>query len=371
MAASQSSVVMTITELRRTGAGEIVDSTTSFRWDGLTHSSAQNTLEMSLEGTLVRKKIPGSNEIVHQAMSMTWEPFELKGEWRDIWMGEGQAWQTYLDFGRMAQRMPLVRVTVGQLSFVGIIQRFVPTYHHEGWIEWSFTLSPEENENVKSEVTLDTPASVQSQPIPQWVKDATDAHSDLTDTLTAAMDLPVASDDVTDTQTAVAEIDDSVSRINDLTKSVGLEGFAGDLVSSIKSVGQDVTELVWALPTEFERLQRAAINVATAVRDQRADLTLAYDDLLQSLRFTQYVHDTTAGCWNIVQISRDAAEDLRSRSSDKPRAIYVAKPGDTFERISFRYYRTPNNADLIMNANHLSSIVLRGGEELIIPDVGA
>ena len=116
--AQQSGVSMTITELQRTGAGSLVATPLVFQWTGLTHSSVQGILNFKLQAKIARKEMPGSNDVVHHALAATWQPFPFSGEWDDKWMGQGQAFQTYLDFARLVQRIPLVRVTVDSLSFV-------------------------------------------------------------------------------------------------------------------------------------------------------------------------------------------------------------------------------------------------------------
>lgn len=369
--AVQSGVAMSVTELQRTGSGAIQETQLRFEWNGVSHSSAQGPLKFRLGTKIVRREMPGSSDVVHHAMSASWQPFTVNGEWRDIWMGQGQAFQTYLEFARLAQRMPLVRITLDSLSFVGMLEDFEVDYEHESYIKWSFVISPEENENVSSDINLsDTSPRVQRS-IQQHVKDTTDEALALQSTLDDVDDLPVATEDINDVQDSKAELDSATASLASVSSSSGIEGISADLVSNINNVGSDVTDLVWTLPKEFERLHRAAINVAVAVKDQRADTSLAFDDFLNVLRFENYVHETTSGCWRIAGKSSDAARDLRSKSSLKPRAIYVPKPGESLERISMRFYGTPDNANLIYRTNHLTSLILAGTEELLIPDIGA
>lgn len=46
---------------------------------------------------------------------------------------------------------------------------------------------------------------------------------------------------------------------------------------------------------------------------------------------------------------------------------HIVKSGDTLRGISLRYYRTPNLANIIAEANNLEGTTLRVGQELTIP----
>ena len=70
---------MTITELRRTGAGTLEDVRVVFRWTGVEHSAPQGDLELHLMVKTVRKEMPGSNEVVEQGLAATWQPFLVTG----------------------------------------------------------------------------------------------------------------------------------------------------------------------------------------------------------------------------------------------------------------------------------------------------
>lgn len=366
--ANHSSSVMTVTQLTRTGSGQLEETGVSFSWSGLSHSSLQGILSMKLGTKITRKVLPG-NVVVHQAMSAAWDPIVMKGEWRDIWMGQGEAFRTYLEFARLVQKLPLIRVSIDGQSFIGMVMDPEFGYHHEGWIDWQFTLSPEENENISGDVDLGTVQTIQQKSIPQWFQEAVEKSIDMTFGVEhVAHDLSLSTEDVEDATSALAEINDAVEKIDSITNVIGI---VGDLVSSTTNVGSDITDAVWALPTAYERLLRASLAVGETVVDKRADLALGFDDFIESLRYELFVHATTSSSWDLVGHSTDAARDMRSKASQRPRAIYRPKPGESLERISLRFYHTAENADLIYRTNHLSSIVLDGTEELIIPEIGA
>jgi hypothetical protein len=377
----QSGVQMSVKELRRTGSGDIEATDTSFEWSGLTHSSMQNTLSFKLMSKIVRKVLPGSNTVVHQAMSAAWEPFTIGGEWDDKWMGRGQAMETYLAFARFIQKMPLARVTIDSLSFVGMIQDLEIDYLHENKIGWKFTVSPEENENVTSDVLMGTGELVTKKSIPQWYHEAQISTDALQSVSTVAANIPLQTEDLEDVQSSLDGLNDALTQIEqlstfsaaviDVAQSVIQGQSVQDLVTNGLTAGIDVTDIVWQLPAAYARLMNASLTVLDSVIDKRPDTSCAYDDLIQELRFAQLVHQTTTGAWQNIGVATDAIRDLKSRASQKPRAIYIPKPGESLERISNRYYGTPDNANLIYIKNSLRSIVLSGTEELIIPEPGA
>lgn len=364
---AQSNTIMTVTQLTRSGSGQLDQTNVAFSWSGISHSSLQGILQLKLGTKIARKVLPG-NVVVHQAMSAAWEPFVLKGEWRDVWMGQGEAKRTYLEFAKMVERLPLVRVVVDDQSLVGMIMDPEFGYHHEGWIDWSFTLSPETNETVSADQASGTGGPVLQKSVPQWFQEATDKTQGLHDSVDAASDLPLSTEDQLDAQNSLVEVDAAMVRITELSTAIGP---TSDQVSDTTNVGTDITDTVWALPTCYERLQRAALAVGVVMAPQSADQALGYDDFILSLRFEQYAHQTTVRTWDLVGHAIDAARDMRSKSSQRPRAIHRARPGESLERISNFYYGTPDNADLIYRTNHLASIVLDGTEELLIPEVGA
>jgi nucleoid-associated protein YgaU len=67
----------------------------------------------------------------------------------------------------------------------------------------------------------------------------------------------------------------------------------------------------------------------------------------------------------------EAERDMRTRAKASPRAIHRPYAGESLYRISERYYGTPSAWRRIYEANNLSSLVLAGTEELLIPEASA
>lgn len=342
-----------IVEVRRTGAGGISETETSFVWDGETHSGIQGDLKFKLTAKVPRKEMPGSNEVVHHAMAATWQPFEFQGEWDDRWMGQGQAWTTFLDFARMVSRIPLVRLTVDVMSWVGILTDLEITYRTVDRVGWQCTISPESNETVR-DVFFSGPVVLQKS-IPQWLLDVRTQSEALQSLQDDVQDLSLSTQDLADQNASLSELSDATARAD----SIGTNGLS-----------EDASRQLLILATTFRRVRSAGINAALAVSRKRGDLAVAFDSILQTLRYEQWVHQTTIEAWRAVGLSRSAEVDMRSRASTHPRAVYRPKRGESLERISMRFYGTPDNAMFIYNANHLTSLLLTGTEELIIPERG-
>lgn len=343
-----------IAEVRRTGAGNIDELGTTFVWNGETHSGIQGNLEFKLTSKVPRKEMPGSNEVVHHAMASTWQPFTFRGEWDDRWMGSGEAWTTFLDFSRFISRIPLVRLTIDAMSWVGILTDLEISYRTIDRIGWTCTISPESNETVK-DVFINVGPVILQKSIPQWLNDASTQSALLQAQHDATKDLALSSQDLLDQEASLAEMADATTRAN----AIGQNGLS-----------EDASRQLLILATAFRRVRGAGINAALAVSQKRHDLSIAFDSIIQTLRYEQWVHQTTVEAWRAVGLSRSAEIDMRSRASTHPRAIYRPRRGESLERISVRFYGTPDNATLIYNANNLASLFLTGEEELIIPERG-
>ncbi|MCG8420301.1 MAG: hypothetical protein MJE77_20405 [Proteobacteria bacterium] len=61
------------------------------------------------------------------AVASTWQPFQIRGEWRDTWAGPGFAKATFRELQRLVSRVPLVRLEIDDPEVdvpAGVIRRF-------------------------------------------------------------------------------------------------------------------------------------------------------------------------------------------------------------------------------------------------------
>ena len=96
---------------------------------------------------------------------------------------------------------------------------------------------------------------------------------------------------------------------------------------------------------------------------------LAYNDVIATLRFEEWVRTQQMECNRMIGAARASETDARARAARRPRGVHRTKQGDTLDRISMKWYGTPDGSKLIRDANNLDSIILDGGIDLIIPDV--
>jgi hypothetical protein len=344
---------MTITELRRTGSA-VSPTLTVFRWTSATHSSGQGTLTLALRVNTRRRLPAGASEPVEQVIGSEWEPFDVQGEWSDKWAGAGFASRIKREFAQFVARAPLVRFQLDEESIVGLITNLQITYSTRDRAGYQFKMSPHLNEGVGDpRATL---GRVPAQPINVRVDAANDALVALIDVAEDVADLPTKSFDVSDSIKQLDELADAVARANTFTDS---------------GVSQDATHTLLVMATTFRRVQGAAQTIMLDVGRRRSDLAVAYDDAISILRFDEWSKETLRQAAVTIGVSRQAEQDMRARAARKPRAVHRASAGEPLERISLRYYGTADNWKMIFDANQLDSVLLEGGEELLIPEVTA
>jgi len=363
---------MIITELRRAGDGSLEDTPVMFRWTSAEHASPQGDLNLHLQVKTVRREIPGSNRVVEHAMSATWQPFELNGEWDDKWGNRRfpsnttltrtgpYAFEMFREFARMITRMPLVRVELDALSFVGILTDLKVMFRTQTKIMWSATLSPHTNETI----TIDTQLSKPRQSLPKWVEDTNDitvrlgAGFDLVHGTLPTSTLPGLSfktPQLSAFELKMLEINDALDRLQGIVQ----DGFQSETESKLL-----------LMASTFRRMRAASYSAFTYLKNSAPDESLGFQDALEQMRYKEWTCGSIEEFWRLIGLARDAELDCRSRAKQKPRAIYYPKEGESLERISLRFYGTADNWRAIYDKNNLSSLVLDGTEELVIPERG-
>lgn len=342
----------TITELRRTGAG-VEPTLVTFRWTSSTHSSLQGTLEAPLTVTTSRT-VPAGGEIpVEQVLGVAWDPFEVSGEWSDQYGGPGFAGNTEIAFAQMVGRTPLVRLQIDQQSWVGLITKLAMPYKTSDRIGYKFTLSPHANERVGS--FRQSKNKPPPQPLNVRADIAEAALQELRDVADLVEALPTKGPQITESIQQLDEMADAVARARQATDDANTFG------------GGNIQRLL-SLAGSFGRVRNAAQSVFEDIASKRADLTLAFEDAVSTLKFKEWSSGTISAAARSIGTSSLAEIDFRARASRRPRAIHVARAGESLERIALRYTGNADNWKAIYDASGLTSIVLEGGEELIIPE---
>lgn len=368
---------MVVTELRRVGANVLEETPLKFEWNSQNHSMIQDTLDIELQVNTSREMPAGAEEPIEHVASVEYGPVEMHGEWKDQWAGQGFAERTMIEFSRMCGRVPLVRVTLGKHSLVGLITKFRIKWRTDFEIGYGFTLSVHRNELIGSfrvtpiveQLAVDFDQRILSQ-------------FDFVDQLASATDL------VKELPFSTEDLEDSMANLGDLTTTVNNAKFTVDAVAfgdedTTFSASNVVQGSLLTASEMIDHAQHKLLAVAAAfsgIRGQaQASLldvdelissdVLAYDDVLATLRFEQWVRTQHTECVKMIGEARDGERDARARASRRPRGIHRVKSGDTLDRISTKWYGNPDSSRLIRDANNLDSLILPVGKDLVIPDV--
>ena len=342
---------MKIVQLVRNGSGALEEGLSRFEWSGTTHSSMQGTLDLELMSKTVRKEMPGSNEVVEQKMSSTWQPFEMNGEWDDKWAGAGFAMDMFNDFAIFAEKTPYVRFTLDKHSIQGLLTNFKVKYKTASKISWTITISPHKNDTF----TANTGTSIDftRKSIDQWWKQFQLQLAALNVLRAQRPKIPMATS-FTD------KFDSLLSAVNSALTAIGNIATNG-LQSNAER------ELLKAASL-FRRVRGAALDAFFNTRQAANAIDVAKNDVLGTLNYDSWIHPATQQFWIMMGEAKQAEVDMLTRVGlYHPIAVYRPLGGESLERISQKFYGTPDNASLIYDANHLSSVVLDGNELLTIP----
>jgi len=371
MSKPPSSIELVITEQRQAGNGALEDTNVQFVWRSTEHASPQGDVNLHLMVKTVRTEIPGSNRVVEHALAATWQPFELTGEWDDKWGNRRSppgvltssgtyALSMFKEFASMITRMPLVRVEMDALSFIGILTDLKIRYRTQTTIGWTVTFSPHVNEIIH----VDKPKLNISQPLTKWVSDVTDQRDKISLGLASITNAPGATlppiplktpqlDGVT---LQLLEINDSIDRLQGIVE----DGFHTETEAKLL-----------LMMSTFRRVNAASRSSIDFLKNSLPADNAGFDDILVEMRLSEFYNSTVEQLWRTVGMSRQAEIDARTRAKQKPRAIYYPKTGESLEHISLRFYGSADNWRVIYDKNNLSSIILDGTEELIIPERAA
>lgn len=357
-----------ITELARAGDGTLESTPVVFRWTSAEHASPQGDVALHLAVKTNRRDIPGSNNVVEHAMSATWQPFTLEGEWDDKWGNRRfpsnatltrtgpYALEMFREFAKLVTRMSLVRVELDALSFVGILTDLKIMYRTQTYIRWSVTMSPHVNEII----TVEKIKVSAQQSLPKWVEDASHSRDNIKlklDSIKGATLPPVAfkTPQLDRFTVIMLEINDSIDRMQGIVE----DGFHTETESKLL-----------LMASTFRRMRGASKSGIEYLKNSQPSDNLGYQDALEEMRYKEWAAGSVEQFWLMIGLSRDAELDCRRRAKQKPRAIYYPKAGESLERISMMFYGTADNWRAIYDKNNLASLNLDGTEELVIPERG-
>ncbi len=96
---------------------------------------------------------------------------------------------------------------------------------------------------------------------------------------------------------------------------------------------------------------------------------MSTSSLVENLKFETWSRSISNHALLLAGVADDAATQMALRSQPKPKRLHRVRQGESLYQISTLYYGTPFHWRDILQANNLSSIVLFGGELLIIPEI--
>lgn len=346
------SQVFSITELARTGAAKLVPTSSVFRWDAKTHTAPIASISPPLRVATNRSEPPGSNQVVEQVLTCTWQPFKVQGHWDDKWAGQGFAKKTFEEFRRMVARTPLVRLELSFISMTGLITEFIPTYHDDHFMEWEFQFSPHA---FSDDTTLGFAIPPTIRPTREHVALGDELIKLIDEKMLDAKLLPMRG-------TTVAEL---------LAENASLNSDIFALLAAVDIPDLDAVRQLRHMAARFRSIRDAAQRLVVGLSKVRSDVELAFDDAVLTLRFDIWVKDTASLARQLVLRSHEAERDCTAQADARPKSLHRPYAGESLFQISLKYYGTPGEWRRIYDANRLSSLLLTGEEELIIPERSA
>jgi hypothetical protein len=357
--------VFAVIELKRVGGStstSLQPTGVEFRWSRENFAAPRAAWNFGIEQRTVRKDLPGAEEPVEQVLGWNYTPFTINGRWDDRYGGSGFAMQQFRDFMAMVKRGNFVRVQFEQLAIIGIVKSFQPSYKRKDCIDYSFTVSPHftnEGESVRQEVNpkrrilTDPVTSVQ---LCRLQLDAIrDAHA-----VARASNLSRVQSLINNDLFAEVNADfDEVSRYitqAEFSVSKGLEAPDGAAQALLRGA-QAMTSVRGVVQRTLSRL-RGIVSTTT----------LAIDTFDTALDFRVWVSGVQYQMRLLGLQAFQTQQDLRLRAEPKPKRLHRARQGESLYAISTRYYGTPHRWREILQANNLSSLILQGGELLVIPE---
>jgi len=356
--------VLTIQEVDVVGQGEPQPTGVEFRFARENFTQHRGPLSLGITLRTVRTDLPGAETPTEQVLGWNHKPFTVQGIWDDRRAGAGYAFSTYQSFEEMVKRGKRVRIQFEQISYLGLITEFDVTYRRKDYITYSFNVSPHNRFQAET-VRVDPNAArkIVSDP-----KNSVKKARDRLDQMKLANDLARARSNARVQQLLTSDV---FSQIN--TTLDTLDGFVGSLehLADKELLGPaEATQRALARGAQTvvsARTSAASLISSTAGLSSSTSMTSA--SFVEILKFDSWHRQTSGIARLFVTDTEQTRRDLALRARPKAQRLHRVRLGESLYQISLRYYGTPHHWREILTANHLSSIVLEGGELLEIPEI--
>lgn len=353
--ASRNSIT-SITELQRTGQGQTAVTPLRYEWDPGSHTAPLADIDLQLQVRTVREEHAGTTRPVEQVLSATWQPFTIRGEWRDAWAGNGFAKETFRSFAAFVQRAPLVRIEIDDpeiLSFDGLITSYSPTYRDGQQIGYEITFSPHVLNGGQN--------AASASPLPPRTRTRTAALDDIAASVAVIAASTAA---LVDVQTASA-LTDTIATGAAETSSL-IETVRGEVQAAATAVDRARAEIAG-----YTAIQNSAYAMLDDIANTRASAEAAVLDGESLVRIDLWLRDVSRYSRQIVLEAYNGQVASRARAAIEDTKRYRPIAGESVYTIARKFYGDPTGWQRIAEANNLTTLRFDGSEELIIPEVSA
>lgn len=354
--------VFSIVELRRVGAN-FEPTGVEFKWTNENFAAPRGAWQFGVQLRTVRHDLPGAEEPVEQVLGWHYAPFQVQGVWDDRHAGTNYAQTTWRDFEALTKRGNLVRVQFEQVSITGLITQVTFSYRRKDMIGYTFTVSPHarfQGETVRLEanpqrrVVVDPKTSVQRARAALEAVQTEQARA-RSENLSRVQQL-LATDVFTEVGEIIDDIDGFVTFAETTVESEILK--AENAATALNRGAQTMASVKTSAASLLARLQSAASTSEMAI-----------ETVIETLQFEQWLRGLAATSRALIVQAHQSESDFDLRAQPKPKRLHRVRQGESLYTISTRYYGTPHHWREILSLNQLSSLVLEGGELLVIPEI--
>jgi nucleoid-associated protein YgaU len=354
--------VFTITELVAVG-DSLQPSGTEFKFSTENFAAPRGPWNYSLKLRTVRRDLPGSEEPTEQVLGWNYEPFTITGVWDDRHGGRDFATVTRRDFEDMVKRGRAIRIQMEDIAIIGLITGLQINRTRKDLIGYSFTMSPHQRSEADSvrqsaspdrKVTSDPRTSVKKARATLEGLQAEQARARAANLSAVQQKLSTGVFGEID-----GYIDEAAVLITSAENTVENEILKAEEASNALNRGAQT----------MASTRTVVANLLARTRSIAADTDLAVETILDTLNFEAWHRGVSAGARRLAITCGLAQDDFALRARPKPTRLHRVRPGEGLYQISLRYYGTPHQWRSIAQHNHLSSIVLNGGELLEIPEL--
>lgn len=354
--------IFSVTELQRVG-DSLQPTGVAFQWSNENFAAPRGPWVYAIQLRTVRRDLPGGEEPAEQVLGWNYAPFTCSGLWDDRHAGAGYASQTRLDFENMVKRGNPIKVQMEKIAVTGLITHFQITYQRSDRIGYQFTFSPHfrfEGETVRTEVNPSRKVT--------------------TDPATAVKKTRAALDALQAAQSAARA--SNLSRVQQLLKTglfSDINASLDDLEQSIAQAEKTVSDEILVAQDAANALNRGAQIMASAktavasllskTRSALSTTHMALDTYADTLSYESWLRLVNFQGRLLAAQADNAQRDFALRARAKPQRLHRVRQGETLYSISNIYYGTPHHWQQILSYNHLSALILNGGELLTIPEL--